>query len=150
MLLSVSPAATTWITDGATSLPRGAEAARWLEGAIACRGAEARAAPLAAWDWDQPAPVPGAPSSALAKWGSDFASIWVADALGAAGPEASLREADVFVEPVEPNKSPKRPESAQPATPNVISEMATSCGQMAVRGDTRMVTHSYATLRTSE
>src|SRR5262249_57398485 len=30
ILLSVSPAATTWTTDGATSLPRGAEAVRWL------------------------------------------------------------------------------------------------------------------------
>jgi hypothetical protein len=86
----------------------------------------------------------------VAKWGSGFASIWVADALCAAEPLASLREADVLVDPVEPNKSPKRPESAQPATPNVINEMATSCGQMAVRGDTRMVTHSVRNTRTSE
>src|SRR5690348_1958889 len=49
-----------------------------------------------------------------------------------------------LVEPVEPNRSLKRGFSAQPAAPSPINEMATSCGQMAVRGDTRMVTHSYA------
>ena len=74
----------------------------------------------------------------LAKCGSGAASIRLADALCAPGPYASLRG----IEFVEPNKSPKREESAQPATPNPINEMATSCGQRAVRGDTRMVTHS--------
>src|SRR5215469_18407217 len=65
-----------------------------------------------------------------------------AEALWAPRAGASLRETDEVL--VGPNKSPKRDESAQPAAPNPINEMATSCGQMADRGDTRMVTHSYA------
>src|SRR5215469_1455136 len=67
--------------------------------------------------------------------------MWLAEALGVPIAAASLRETDEFVELV---KSPKRPESAQPAAPNPINEMATSCGQMAGRGNARMVTHSYA------
>src|SRR6516165_5217857 len=70
------------------------------------------------------------------------ASMRFAEALWAPRAGASLRETDEVL--VGPNKSPKRDESAQPAAPNPINEMATSCGQMADRGDTRMVTHSYA------
>src|SRR5262249_52243896 len=52
---------------------------------------------------------------------------------------ASPRDMD---EVVGVNKSPKRPESAQPAAPNPVNEIATSCGQMAGRENERMVTHS--------
>jgi hypothetical protein len=88
------------------------------------------------------------PSSALAKCGIGWLTTWLAGAVCGIEPVTSLCEAGGVLEP---NPSPKRPESAlQLAAPSPINEMATSCGQMADRGDADMVTHSHATKRTSE
>jgi len=74
------------------------------------------------------------PSAPITGWA---VCIWVAGVL-----LLSLRAAGGALE-LEPKPSPKRPESAlQLAAPSAINEMATSCGQMADRGDTHMVTHS--------
>src|SRR5580704_1184065 len=91
-----------------------------------------------------PRPPPEAPSSALARCGIGWLSIWLAGGLCGIDPVTSPREAGWLFD--EPKPSAKRPESAlQPAAPSPINEMATSCGQMADRGDAHMVTHSHAT-----
>jgi hypothetical protein len=72
------------------------------------------------------------PSSVLAKCGSGWLTTWLAGAVWIEPVTSLCEEGGVL----EPKPSPKRPESAlQPAAPSPINEMATSCGQMADRGD---------------
>src|SRR5271169_7119353 len=88
-----------------------------------------------------PRPPPEVPSSALARRGKGWLSIWLAGVVWIE-PVTSLRAAG---REFEPKPSLKRPESPlQLATPMPINEMATSCGQLADRRDAHMVTHSNA------
>jgi hypothetical protein len=75
-----------------------------------------------------PRPPPEVPGSALARCGSGWLDVMRPDGFAAGSSRStSLRDG-----PLEPQPSPKRPESLlQLAAPNPINETATKRGQMA-------------------